>query len=317
MTLIDLKAGFHRLAIASLLAVMSILLLAGQPERALAQTAIVATVNDEPISDFDVDQRAKFYALTSGRKASPNSFKKRSLDELVEEALMNQEMRRLSVTVPDDQVIASINSRLASGKRNYKWFKGMLRSRGIRIATLENRIRAQLGWRTVIQRTYAGLINIGESAIDQAIEEIDATDTKADTVFSLKKVILALPAGADDAAVARRLEEASKIRRAFRDCRTASLVTGRFRDVKSADLRGAKASELAEPTRSLVLQAKANDMIPPTVTDKGIELIAVCERNDDGGKRDTAQRQLVSQEFGMLADRHLRDLKQDAVVDYR
>lgn len=292
-------------------------MLAGATGAAVAQTSIVATVNDEPISQYDVDQRAKFYALTSGTKKGANAFKERALEELVEELLMRQEMRRLAVNVPDEQVVAMIDQRLRPNKRDHAWFSRMLSSQGVRIATLENRLRVQIGWRSVIQRTYANLIDIGENEISAAIEEIDAKNEATTTVFNLKKVVLLMPGDANETAVAQRLEDAARIRRAFRDCRTAGLVTGRFRDIKIVDLAQAKVEEIEEPTRSLVQQAKANDMTPPMVTDAGVELVAVCSRIEDGGKREAVQAQLVSQEFGMLADRHLRDLKQDAVVDYR
>lgn len=284
---------------------------------AMAQTKIVATVNDEPISKFDVDQRSKFYSITSGGKVGKKVIATRALKELVEEALMSQEIRRLSIDVPQAEVVASINTRLKANNKNYTWFKGFLRSRGVRISTLENRIRSQIGWRQVIQRTYSNLIDIGESEITRAIKEIDRKDKQTDPVFSLKTITLALPKGAGDADIARRMTEAAKIRRAFRDCRTSELITGRYRDIKTRNTPRARAKDIQEPTRSLVQQAKANDMIPPSVTDDGIVLVAVCARKDDGGQRDQVQRQLVSQEFGMLADRHLRDLKQDAVVEYR
>jgi len=298
------------------LALVGAFLIAGATA-GLAQTKVVAIVNDEPISQFDVDQRVKFYSITGGGKTGSKTLKTRALKELVEEALMSQEIRRMSISTPQSAVVESINDRLRANKRNHAWFKGFLRSRGVRISTLENRIRSQLGWRQVIQRTYSGLVDIGESEITQAIKEIDRKDKQTDPVFSLKTITLKLPKGAGDAEIGRRMEEAAKIRRAFRDCRTSELVTGRFRDIKTKNSPRTRVKDMKEPTRSLVQQAKANDMIPPTITDAGIVLIAVCERKDDGGQRDQVQRQLVSQEFSMLADRHLRDLKQDAIVEYR
>jgi len=306
----------HKTALGLVLALAWVITFA-VTDMGFAQTKVVATVNDEPISQFDVDQRAKFYSLTGGSKISTKELKSRAIKELVEEALMSQEIRRMAISVPNSAVIDAINNRLKANKRDHKWFKGFLRSRGVRITTLENQIRSQLGWRQVIQRTYSGLVDIGENEITRAIKEIDRKDKQSDPVFSLKRITLKLPKNAGDAEIGRRMEEAAKIRRSFRDCRTSELVTGRFRDINTSNAPRTRVKDMKEPTRSLVQQAKANDMIPPTITDTGIVLIAVCERKDDGGQRDQVQQQLVSQEFGMLADRHLRDLKQDAIVEYR
>ena len=113
------------------------------------------------------------------------------------------------------------------------------------------------------------------------------------------------------------MEEAEEIRKIFVDCKRNKATLKRYNAVTIEDLPNTKANSLEEPTRSLVQQAKAGEMTPPNLTSSGIELIAVCARQAGGGNRQVAERQLLNQELGMLASRHLRDLRQDAVVDYR
>ena len=61
-------------------------------------------------------------------------------------------------------------------------------------------------------------------------------------------------------------------------------------------------------------------MLPPTVSAVGIELWAVCGRkvvtaNDQ--KRESAENELRQKEFELLAKKHLKDLRQDAAIEYR
>ena len=61
-------------------------------------------------------------------------------------------------------------------------------------------------------------------------------------------------------------------------------------------------------------------MTPPSYGAGGVELYAVCARQQRSvaeSKRDEATRELQAQEFEMLARKHLKSLRQDAVIDYR
>ncbi|MHA1523215.1 MAG: SurA N-terminal domain-containing protein [Alphaproteobacteria bacterium] len=297
-------------------AVIGVFLAVSNPAPAQAQASLAAVVNDQPISTFDVSQRAKFYRAT-GAKTGLASLKKQALKEIVEEALMRQEAKRLSISVTDKAVTAAIDARLKRNKRNYSWFKKYLSGRGVRIKTLENRLRAQIGWRQVVQRTYRDLVSIGEADIDAAASKLKSSSKSANDVYSLRRIVLGFAKGASQDVVSSRLADAAKIRKTFRNCDRLNTTLKPFAKVSVKALEKATPKSLKEPLRSLVANAKEGDIIPPDITDTGVVLIAVCSRGAGGGSREIAQRQLISQEFSMLSDRHLRDLKQDALIDYR
>ncbi|MHA1545544.1 MAG: hypothetical protein ACTSUY_03845, partial [Alphaproteobacteria bacterium] len=130
-------------------------------------------------------------------------------------------------------------------------------------------------------------------------------------------IVLGFAKGASQDVVSSRLADAAKIRKTFRNCDRLNTTLKPFAKVSVKALEKATPKSLKEPLRSLVANAKEGDIIPPDITDTGVVLIAVCSRGAGGGSREIAQRQLISQEFSMLSDRHLRDLKQDALIDYR
>ncbi len=87
-------------------------------------------------------------------------------------------------------------------------------------------------------------------------------------------------------------------------------------DVLSAQ----KPSSIPEPTRSLLLNARDGEMLPPTVSPGSVELWAVCGRKvvkADDQKREVAENSLRQKEFDILAKKHLKDLRQDAAIEYR
>jgi peptidyl-prolyl cis-trans isomerase SurA len=81
-----------------------------------------------------------------------------------------------------------------------------------------------------------------------------------------------------------------------------------------------KPASISEPTRTLLLNAKDGEMVPPTMGAGGLELYAVCGRKvvkADEQKRTQAQQELQQKEFEILAKRHLRDIRHDAHIEYR
>jgi parvulin-like peptidyl-prolyl isomerase len=68
------------------------------------------------------------------------------------------------------------------------------------------------------------------------------------------------------------------------------------------------------------MNAKIGQMTPPTISAAAVELYAVCGkrsfRGDDDARAET-QRKLMNQEMGLRAERLLRDLRQEAFIEYR
>ena len=89
---------------------------------------------------------------------------------------------------------------------------------------------------------------------------------------------------------------------------------------KFDEMRYIKPSTFPEPTRSMLLGAKDGDMLPPSTTSGGVELYAVCGRRTIGAndaQRTKTQEDLQYQQLESLAQRHMRNLRQDAHIEYR
>jgi len=290
----------------------------GAADLAAQSFSIAVTVNDEPISAWDVEQRVKFYQATGQGGKGAESLRKRATDELIEELLIGQEARRVGVSVDEQRVRDAINERLQPLQRSYAQFKQYLAGQGVDIVTLENQLRSQLAWASVIAQTYRSQVSIADTDIEEAVGRIDGEDeAEAEEVFALQRIVLEVPDGAGDAAIVQRMEEAEQIRQQFIDCERNKSALKRLTAVSIEEMPDTRPDSLQEPTRSLVLQASAGQMTPPNLAQSGVEMFAVCERRSDGGRRQQAERKLLNQELGMLASRHLRDLRQDAVVDQR
>ena len=116
---------------------------------------IVAVVNGDVISNVDVDDRARLFALSTGQPLTPDvldRLRPQISRQLVDELLQLQEIQRRKIVIQDKQIAEAI--RLDRERNGMP--PGALRQRlaadGIGLRTLVDQIRTQLGWLQVVRQ---------------------------------------------------------------------------------------------------------------------------------------------------------------------
>lgn len=242
---------------------------------------------------------------------------KEALDALIDERLKIQEAKRLNVMATDEQVNQMLGKLAKQNKMTTKQFAQHLKGAGASLSVMKQRFRASMSWSNVIRMRFGRQVTVANSDIDRMVATADGED---EVELHLKRILLALPNKADEKVLAKRLHEAESLRASFSDCKGASRLANGVREARFQDLGTRRSATVPEPTRSLLLVAEKDEMLPPTLGDGGVELWAVCGRKTiaaDKVMRDEAQNKLRQKEFEILAQRHLKDLRQDAHIEYR
>lgn len=257
-------------------------------------------------------------AVESARSSVLPTLKKGALDELIDERLKLQEAKKLNVVASDEDVAKIVRSLAEKNKVTEAQFAQNLAGMGADIDGMRARFRAMLSWNDVIRRKFGHQIAITERDVDRIVSQGPAGEDQVE--LQVQRVTLAIPEKINQKLVAQRMAEAEGIRGKFKDCKSMSSLAGSVTNAKFDDMGQRKPSSLTEPTKSLLLSAKDGEMIPPTVGTGGVELYAVCGRQTikaDEQKRTAAQEELRQKEFELLAKRHLQNLRQDALIEYR
>jgi peptidyl-prolyl cis-trans isomerase SurA len=305
---------------AALLPALFVLLL-GSAHLALTQEiSIKVLVNDDPISDYDIEQRERFLAITTQRQPSPE-LKKEATDLIIDERLQIQQGRKLSVTVSEEDVTSVLDGMASKNNLDVAGLTTALGKAGVNIKTLRDRIRAQLVWQDVVRRKFRHQVQVGDVDVDQALSEAggsaDDGGGASETVQQIRQIKFSLPSGADQRAIAARLATAEAVRARFSSCGSIAELT---KNVEGASIKSlAEAASLAQPARLLVAHAKSGQMTPPTLSASGVELYAVCGKRvvRDNKVREDTQRKLLNEEMMLRAERLLRDVRQEAFIEYR
>jgi peptidyl-prolyl cis-trans isomerase SurA len=349
------------------------------------EQAIVVLVNDEPVTAYEIQQRANFLALYSGgggqdlrakaearwaqivkdpktnerlqalfreknvrsreealavqkqyvqtlqknmieqlkreaHAATMPKLKKEAQEELIAERLQLQEAKRIGIEVPEDEVKRVVNGIAERNKMTEAQFAQHLKGANVDISTMRNRFRAQFAWREVVRRRFGAQVSITQRDIERMISA-SALEAGEDSVeLQVHKLTLPIASRTDQAALARRYAEADALRGKFGGCKTLPALAKEASETRYEDLKYIRPSSIAEPTRSLLLSAKDGDMLPPVTAAGGIEVYTVCGRRPikaDEKTRERAEGDLMQKEFEIVAKRHLRDLRQDAHIEFR
>ncbi len=340
------------------------------PSTARSAQSIVALVNDEPISAFDLSQRINLVLTNSPRlrkklnarlksptindefrkyatRYNPTSreelrkiqqkfvsqirrdimkgfrptARKSAMDELVEERLKLQEAKRLNIVVTKEEVSGALANMVKLNKMTEKQFAAMLKKSGVSMATMRQRLKVSMSWRKAVQRKFGRQMSLTNQYLDRELNTTGgATDAEKSIELQLHRITLPLTGKINQKIMVKRFAEADSLRSRFRSCRAVQSLTVNVKNARYENLGRKRASTFSEPIRTQLLQAKVGQMPPPTLSPAGIQLYAVCGRRKvatDEKKRVAEKRKLQLQEFNILSERHLRDLKQDAYIEYR
>jgi len=146
---------------------------------AVQRVHILAVVNGSPITNIDVDNRARLFALSANLSATPavlDRLKPQILRQLIDERLRMQAVEKAQIVVPDKAVADAI----AEIEKRNGMAPGTLRKRlaagGVSMATLVDQLRTQLGWTQLLREQLGPRGKVDDAAV-AAEERLLAQET--------------------------------------------------------------------------------------------------------------------------------------------
>ena len=263
-------------------------------------------------------QNLQRQAMDSARAGLVSGLRKGALEDLIDERLKVQEAQRINVVIDDARVDEVLRGMAQRNNMTPEQFAQHLKGMGADVESMKARFKATMSWQEVVRRRFAPMVSVNQREIDRMVSTTGSGDDEVE--LQLHRITLSVPGKIDQRVMAKRFEEADALRRQFGGCKSSAALAAKVQNAKFEDLGVRKAAAVQEPTRSLLLSAKEDEMVPPSMAAQGVELYAVCKRKvikADDEKRDRAAQEIQQREFDMLAKRHLRDLRQDAHIEYR
>jgi peptidyl-prolyl cis-trans isomerase SurA len=274
-----------------------------------AFAAVVVTVNGTPVTDLQVSQRIKLFTMEGNRTGQRGA-----LDQLIDEAIMMTEAKRLNISVSN----AQIDSALLDVARNVKLSQDklvqMLQSNGVGMETLRDRLRSAIAWSAVTDQAIMPQVQISDLALDQQAAGKIADYQKFD--YILKEIIFIAPGGQGAGA---RTAQANRYRSSFAGCDSAVQLSLAYNDAAVLDVGRRNATQLPEAVAKELAGLNVGGISKPRTTSTGVSMLAICQKTQaqdltfiKGDLRQEAGNDALKDRAGT----YLADLRKSAKIIY-
>ena len=129
---------------------------------------IVAVVNGDVISNADVDNRTRLFALSTGLPMTQDvldRLKQQITRQLIDERLRMQEVQRRQIVIPDKAIAEAIHDIETRNDLPAGALRQKLSAGGASYLTLIDQIRTQLGWGQVLREQLGDQIKVTDAEV--------------------------------------------------------------------------------------------------------------------------------------------------------
>jgi peptidyl-prolyl cis-trans isomerase SurA len=185
------------------------------PVLAQAQSLrVVARVNDEAITDYDLNERIVFATRSAGLQDTPDMHKRletQILRQMIDEKLQLQNAKTLGVAPTDGEVAARVAEIERGAGMAQGTFKAYLQSIGVPFDIATQQIEATIAWGKIIRRKVRPHVDVSDAEIDDALARMRSNVGKTEAHVAEIFVPVDRADQADDAyKSAQRIEEQLK-----------------------------------------------------------------------------------------------------------
>ncbi|GAB5375068.1 MAG: hypothetical protein AcusKO_15300 [Acuticoccus sp.] len=284
---------------------------------AAAQTRIVAVVNGQAITSYDVAQRQKLLQLTGAR----SNLRKSAIDELIDEAIQDQAVKRANIIINESEVDAAIGDIAARAKISPAQLAGAFRQAGVSVDTLRSRIRSQMGFARLVQATFRSTVQVTEQELVAALKRDEERDMVIDApLYELQQVTIALPQNPSAQRRAQAEKRARDLRSRFNSCSQGLAIARKTRNVVVRDGGRRMGIDFAPPIRKILDETPVGKLSEPVPQARGLVMFAVCDKKivrSANAAMKEIEPELTNTKGVAFSKQYLRQLKRDAVIERR
>jgi peptidyl-prolyl cis-trans isomerase SurA len=278
------------------------LCLAAAPLRA---QQLVATINDSPITNFDLEQRAKLnrvLRLPTTREAL--------LEAIFADRLKLGEAKKFKLQ-PGDQEVASMISRSAAKmKMQPQALVAAIQRGGVSNELIKEHFGAEYAWAIYTRSMNKGL----DVSTGQVRAELAKKGSKGGAEYQIRQIVFIV---SNAAAAANRQREAEGLRNRFSDCASGAALARALPDVAVKDPVTRSTANLPDELAAMLDRTPVGRLTPPQRTASGIEMVAVCGKTtgtESDAASESVRQELVNARYETEAEKLYRDVRKRAVV---
>jgi len=259
-----------------------LLLVGGGTGKAYPQTLqrIIAVVNEDAVSLFDLRERIKMVIFSSDMRDSANLRERLApsvLRALIDEKLQKQAAKRYNIEVDRKEVDRALRMIEKQNELPPGGLKIRLEKAGVRMSTLVAQIEITIAWSKLINRRMTRNIVIGDNEIDEALARIKANLNKPSHLVS--QIFLSFD-GPDKAA--KTLADTNQLVTQIRNGAAFTSLARQFSQDAAArnggDLGWVQQGELDKELDRALINMRPGEISEPIRTSSGYYILLLRKR---------------------------------------
>ena len=281
-------------------------------------TFIRVLVNGEPITNHDIQRRAKLRQL---RRLSTNQ--EDTIKELIDDKIKISAARDRNAVAGDRQVEEAFANFALGNKSTPAKMAGDLDGFGVGAGHFKEYIRTQITWSRLAGAKLQQQTQ--QKSQNQAIFELRKTgQAKPETTdYLLQQITFVIPKGKPATMAKARTAEALAFRQQYQGCAKAVEQAKGLHDVAVTELGRMMQPELPPLWAEKIKAVSEGQLTEPQTTEKGVEMIGICRAkatSDDRAAQVISQAntfETLDKKGDSASDEFLEELRKSAVIIYR
>ena len=283
------------------------------PGAARAQ-AIVISVNGDPVTSLDIEQRMKL--LRALRKPATRDA---AVESMIQTRLKVREAARFGISIKDEEVPEELQVLGKKMKISAQQLANDIGHAGVVQSHANTYLKGELGYAILIRALNKG-VEASEIQVRQELAKEKSSKRGGIVSYTIRQVVFTLDPGETQAALAARAKEAEALRGRFTSCDSGIPYAKSLPGVAVREKLVRSSAQLGDGIREVLDKLPVGHLTGPSRSPNGIELIALCDRStsrdDDELRKDISER-LLSAHYDQEADVKYKDMRAHAVIERR
>ena len=272
---------------------------------------IAVVVNDEIISEYDINERIKLITFSS-KINKDKKLREKVLNLLIDEKIKIQELDKLGLIVTDEEISKGIIIIENQNKMKKGELRKKLNEKRISAEGLYDQIKGELAWQKIISRKIIPQVVVSESELEEALKiETNSVKLKS-SQLNLSQIIFDKNKSINEKQLFNKLDN-------INTCNDFESL-GKNLDAKSSiNLGYINIQDTPEKIRNELINIKIGDKTNLISTSNGTQVFMVCDvKNIDTKKqRNKIREQIARKKIFNLSKKYLDEIKRESIIDIR
>jgi peptidyl-prolyl cis-trans isomerase SurA len=270
--------------------------------------SIVATVNGDAITSFDIAEREKLLSVL-GLPSSPAA----ALESMIKSRLEAGEINKFGIKISANEYGAAVQYYAERAHVSTEVMGARLSNSHVDRKHLENFLSIQTGF-NMYTRARNRAVEVSQSDIDAEI----ARDKKLanQQTYVIRQVLLAVPAETGAAGLQQAAKQMEALHSRFTDCETGAKLVAEYSNLVLRDPITRTTSQLNEQLVAMLDKLPIGHLSPASRDPSGVVALALCSRSasKSDAAREAAQQRILARKVQQDADKLYEEIRSHAVI---